>query len=96
MGVVTERVASIVLHVTNERILPVQNIERTIWGELEVHGTEVFIAAHQQILAECCLPTGALILNLVLLYSKKADAVTENNVALYFVGKMPGRHNFQT
>ena len=95
MVVVAVGIAGVVLHVTNQHVVPIDDVEGAIGGELEVDGAEVGIGAGEQILAEGGFPAGAVVLDLVLLDAEKADRVAKDKVALHFLGEVPGGDNFE-
>ncbi len=61
VDVVAKRIAGIVLHVTDEDVLPVNHIERAVRGELEIRRTEVSVGGFHEIVAEGGLVAGAVI-----------------------------------
>ena len=89
MHVVAERVAGVVLHVADEDVVPVDDVEGAVGRKLEVHGAEVAVFALEEIVAELGLPAGAVVLDLMLLDAEESDGVCEDDVALHFVGEVP-------
>ena len=93
MDVVAQRIAGVVLHVADEDVVPVDDVERAVGRELEVHGAEVAVGAFQQILAVRGFPAGAVFLDLVLLDAEEADGVAQQDVALDFIREMARRND---
>jgi len=95
MHVVAQRVTRVVLHVTDEDVVPVDDIKAAIRCELDVHGAEVAVFADEQILTEAGLPAGAVVFDFVLLDAEETDGVGEDDVALHFIGEVTRRDDLQ-
>jgi hypothetical protein len=95
VDVVAERVAGVVLHVTDEDIVPVDQVERAIWGELEVDGAEVAVVGLEEVVAEFGFPAGAFVIDGVLFDAEEADGVAEEDVALDIVREVSGGDEFE-
>jgi hypothetical protein len=95
VDVVAEGVAGIVLHVTDEDIVPVDDVERAVWGEFEVDGAEVAVVGLEEVVAEFGFPAGAFVIDGVLFDAEEADGVAEEDVALNFVREVGGGDEFE-
>ena len=84
MLVVPIGIPNVVLHVTDDHILPIRDIERAILTELNVGRTEVFVLANQQVLDRLAPDIAGLgiPIELVLLKPEKADRVADQEIAL--------------
>ena len=76
MRLIAVRVADVVLHVADDDILPVRNIQRTIVANLEVGRTQVAIFGDEQVV-RLGAPDIALVIvfHRVLLDAKESDSV---------------------
>lgn len=88
--VVAIRIARVVLHVADEGVVPVHDIERAIGGELEVHGPEVAIGGGNQVGDEFALVASAVLADLAHAGAEEADAVADHEGTLMRVGEMAG------
>ena len=95
VGVVAHRVAGAVLHVADERVVPVREVERTIGGELHRDRAEITVLGLQEVLAEGQLEARALLRNRVLLGAEEADRVVDQDIALDVVGEVAAAHELE-
>ena len=82
------------LHVSNQCILPVNHIQRTIGSKLEIRGTEIQVTGDKQVMAIFGSETGILINDFVLFCTEKTDIVIDQNITLYFIREMSTRYKF--
>jgi hypothetical protein len=88
--VVAVRVARVVLHVADQGVVPVDDIERAIGRELEVHRAEVAIGGGDQVSDQLALVAGAVFADLAHAGAEEADAVADHESALHVVGEVAG------
>ena len=89
-------ITGIVLHVSNQCILPIDDIERAIRCEFEVGGSKVQVLGNKKILSVFSSKSGVLIDDLMLLRSKLSDVVVNQNITLDFVREMPAGYEFDS
>ena len=94
MLVVAFGVAGTVLHVADEDVGPVDEIERSVGGKLKIHGTEILIAAvtFEEVVTEIYFEESRfrVVLHTMLFGSKEANGVAEDDIALDFIGEVAG------
>ena len=88
VDVVAEWIAGAVLHVADEYVVPVDDVERAVGGELHVDGAEVAVGAGEQVVAVGAFVAGAVVGDLVLFGAEEADGVVDEDVALDVVGEV--------
>ena len=91
---VAARIANRVLHVTDERIEPVDHVERAVGSELHADRPEVRVGGLQQRLHFDADETGALLDGLVLLDAEEPDDVVVEEVALRGLGEVAALDEF--
>ena len=74
---VTIRIPSAVLHVPNERIMPVDQIERTIGRKLHIHRPEIWVRTFDQIVPKLALISGPIVHHRMLLGPEESDGVVD-------------------
>ena len=94
MRAVAERIADRILHVPDQRLLPVGEIKGAIGTELHVDGPEIGIVAEDQRLDLLALETAAGGADLVLEHAKHPDGVVEQEAPLGLVGEVAARDKF--
>ena len=92
---IAQWITGVVLHVTDKDVVPVDHVEGTVGGELNVGGAEVAVRRSEEIMAGGCFPSRSLVLDLVLLDAEKPDRVREDEITLDLVGEMPRRDDFE-
>ena len=95
MGVVAHWIASAVLHVADEHIMPVGDIERAVGGKLHRDRTEITVLGLQQVLPESQFVACAVFRDSVLLRAEEADSVVDNQIALNVIGEMAAADEVQ-
>ncbi len=85
---VAARIANRVLHVADERVEPVDHVERAVGSELHADRPEVRVGGLQQRLDFDADETGALLDGLVLLDAEEPDDVVVEEVALRGLGEV--------
>ena len=88
-------ITGVVLHVTDKDVVPVDHVEGTVGGELDIGGAEIAVLRGEEILTEGRLPPRPAVLDLVLLDAEKPDRVREDEITLDLVGEMPRRDDFE-
>ena len=96
MLVVAVGVARTVLHMSDQGVLPIHNIEGTVGCELEVGRTEIQVFGNDQILSEFGAESRVFVNHPVLLGSEEADVVVNQNVTLNFVREVPAGYELHT
>ena len=86
--VVTIWVAQRMLHVADERVVPVDHVEAAVGPKLEIDGAEVGVVRLEQRVDRIGREPRAIVPHLVLQDALEADAVVEQVVALGIVGKL--------
>ena len=74
--VIAERVAGAVLHVADENVVPVAEVEGAIWPKLVIDGAEIAVGRFEEVVAMLGFVAGFGIKDLVLFEAKKADGVS--------------------
>ena len=87
---VAQWIAGVVLHVADQGVVPVDDVERAVGCEFEVHWAEVGIGGFEQILAKFGFVADSVIDDRMLFNSEKPDVVAKQHIALNFVGEMAG------
>src|SRR5438046_8332414 len=87
--VVAVRVANVVLHMSDELVGPVQEVDRACWRDVPPDRAEVRVVRFDEVLERLAFEAGAL-----LAYSDAEDALEPNDIAvqkiaLKIVGEMP-------
>src|SRR5690625_6520997 len=62
MSVIPKRIAGVVLHMPDQHVMPVCNIERAVGGELQIHRPEIGIISPEQILTVAAAVARSVIL----------------------------------
>src|SRR5690625_7909378 len=73
MSVIPKRIAGVVLHMPDQHVMPVCNIERAVGGELQIHRPEIGIISPEQILTVAAAVARSVILQGVLLGAQESD-----------------------
>ena len=94
--IVAERVAGRVLHVADQRVVPVDKIEAAIGADLQVAGTEIAVVRLDQVLPEVALDLRAVLDDFKVLDAEEADRVGVEVVALHLLGEVPRRNELGT
>ncbi len=89
VGRVSQRIPRAVLHVADERVMPVEKIETAIGPDLQITGTEVSVGRLDQILAKPALDFAAILDDLKILDAQEADRIGVEIVTLDHVGEVP-------
>ena len=89
VGLIAVWVTNVVLHVADDDVLPVGDIERSVAADLEVGRSEVAVAGDEQILG-LSAPDVALVIifHRVLLDAKEANGVADEKVTVVFLWEM--------
>ena len=82
-------VAEVVLHVADDRVLPVEEVDGAVRPDLEVRRAEVRIGGGDDRLHLGAGEAGTLVLDLVLEDALEADHVGHQQVALVRLGEVP-------
>src|SRR5262245_56757215 len=80
--VIAVRIANRVLHVADERVVPVGQIQRPVGTKLNIDGPKARIARREQRIDRIGGKARTFVLYLVLQHALKSDAVVEQIVAL--------------
>ena len=96
MLVIAIGVARAVLHVANEGIVPVDEIERSVGCEFHVDGSKVGIGSVNEILSEGAFESRAIVAESVLFGAEKSDGVIDENIALDLVGEVAAGDDFES
>src|SRR5262245_7980868 len=91
MRAIAARIAKVVLHVADDRVVPIGEIERAVGSDFEVRRPEVRIAGGEQWLDFRGGKAGALVRYLVLQDALKANHVADEQSALHRLGKVAAR-----
>ncbi len=76
------------LHVTDQRVVPIDEVQASVGSDFQVTRTEVAIGRLDQVLAEFAFDLNAVFHRLVLLDSQEANCVGVHVVALNFIGEV--------
>src|SRR5262249_6998217 len=82
-------VAQVVLHVANDRVLPVEKINGPVRSDADIRRSKVRIGREHDRLDFLADKARILVLDLVLEDALEADNVGYQQIALHFIGKMP-------
>ena len=93
--VVAIRVAGAVLHMADERIVPIDQIQGTVGREFQVDGTEIRIGRLNYVLLQLARKACAILHHAVMLGAEKANRIVDKEVALGVFGKMARRNEFR-
>ena len=88
--VVAVRIAGVMLHVPDQRVVPVEEVERAVRGEFEVDRTEVAVGGCEQVAVGLADETGAVVMLRAEADAEEADGVAGHEVALLRVGEVAG------
>ena len=88
MGVIAVGIPGTVLHMSDQGVLPIDHVERTVRREFEVGGTKIQVFGNDQILPEFSTEPRVFINHPVLLCTEETDVVVDQYVALNFIGKV--------
>src|SRR5438128_1084525 len=94
MNMIATWVAQVMLHMTDDRILPLQEIDRAIRAYFNIDRTEIRVIGFQE---RCDLLAGksaVCIDDLVLKDPEKGNDIENEQVALHGIGKLPAGKNF--
>ena len=89
---VAVRVARIVLHVANENVLPIDDIERAVGCKFKIDGPKVKVLGDKKILAKLRGEAGAVLDDLMLLGTEKTNGVIVEDITLHLFRKMATAH----
>ena len=93
---VTQGISCIVLHVSDEDIVPIHNVEGAIWGSFHINGSKIPIRGNDQILSPLAGKADSVIQHLVLLGTQKSDGIVDDHIALNVIWKMSAGDKFQS
>ena len=79
------------LHVADNRVLPIQHIDRTIRSDFDIYGAEIGVARFDNRLDFFAQKSGTVIFNFVLQDSLETDHIDDQVIALQRFGKMLAR-----
>ena len=94
--VVAVGVPSGMLHVTDQGIVPIDEVEGTVGGKFEVDGPKIGIGGINQILPQLTGKTFPVLHHGVLLDSEKSYGVVDEKISLDLIGEMPGIDKFRS
>ena len=77
MNVVTQWVTGVVLHVANQNIMPVNDVQRAVRSKFHVNGSEISIFAHKQIHAVLAFKTRTVVLQSMLFHPQKSNRIVD-------------------
>src|SRR5690349_1180725 len=86
----------VVLHVADKYVVPINNVERSVRGELHINGPVIAILGLNKVKLVPALESCSVIFKRVLFGAKKSDGVVDKEIALHIVRKMAARHKLQT
>src|SRR5947207_3348995 len=89
MGMITARIAQMVLHVPDDRVVPVKKIDRAIRTSVNSGRTKIRILGCDEILQCFAAQSGTFLAYLHAKNSLDADDVTVQKIMVEFVGKVP-------
>src|SRR5262249_19613359 len=75
MLAVAARVAQVVLHVADDRVLPIEEVKRSIWADFQIAGAEVRVSRANNRLLLDAPEAGAVVFELVAQNALKANHV---------------------
>ena len=90
MVVVALRIAGVVLHVPDEGVVPVEEVQRAIWSELEVHRAEVRIAGADEVAGQGAGEPGSVFAHRAEVETQEPNAVAGHELTLPVFREMPG------
>ncbi len=93
---VSVRLAQIVLQVADQRIVPVDDVQRTVGTELQIHGPKVPVVARRPAVRSPGAQARAVFAKLVLQHHQVADHVVLEKVALGFRREVATRNELAT
>src|SRR5690625_6085484 len=96
MSVIPKRIAGVVLHMPDQHVMPVCNIERAVGGELQIHRPEIGIISPEQILTVAAAVARSVILQGVLLGAQESDRIVNQEITLYFVRTVTAGYKIQS
>ncbi len=88
-------IAHVMLHVTDDRVLPVGEVNRAVGTDLEVHRSEVGVGRSDDRLHFHAANARAVLFQTVLENSLEADHVAHEEVALQFFGEVAAGEDFR-
>ena len=94
VNLVTGRVSQVVLHVTDDRVLPVCEVDAPIRSDFDIGRAEVRIGGEDDRLNFGGSEAGVLLLQLVLQDPLEADHVVDQDVASMLFGEMAAAEDF--
>ena len=89
MHMVTQGITCIVLHVADQYIVPVKEIQGSIWSKLHVHRAKVSVAALNQVLAMRTHIPGPIINHRMLLHPQESNRVVDQQISLNLIREVP-------
>src|SRR5262249_51822846 len=92
---VAVRIAKIVLHVANDWVLPIEEIDGAVRPKLDVRWPKVRVAGIQDRLEFRAREAGALVFDLVAQDALRGkDHIADQQIALEFIGEVPAGQDF--
>src|SRR5690606_28942133 len=95
MRMITKWVTRIVLHMSDQHIMPVGNIQRTIRSKFKIDRPEVIVRLYEQILSVPAFITGAFVGKRMLLGSQETNGIVDQEIALHLIWEMATGYKFQ-
>ena len=93
--VIARGVAEVVLHVPDDRVVPVGEVEGSVGTDLGIHRPEVLVGRAQNRLDLGDLQAGAIFTDLVVQQPSEPDRVERDEIALHRLGKVPAREQLR-
>ena len=92
---VAQRVAGVVLHVPDQYVVPVDQVERPIGRKLHIDRAEVAVFAHHQIGPVLAFVARSIIFQGVFFRAQKTNRVVDQEIALDIIRKMAAGNKLQ-
>src|SRR5690606_1634613 len=90
-------VPRVVLHMSDQYIVPIPKIQRSIRCKFHIYRTEVFVTyTPDEILAVVAMISGSFIQHSVLFHTQESNGVVDQEVSLNLIRKMPAGDKFET
>jgi hypothetical protein len=96
MGMIPVGIARIVLHVSDQRVVPIDQVKGTVWRKLEVDGSEIPVIGLQEVLSELRGIPRSILCQPMLLDPKESDVVPDKDITLHLVGEVSAAHDLET